>query len=153
MDTINYMRQTNVYYSKLLSFGKTCYTLYWLVLCVNLTQARVIREEGASIEELALLSIPPSRFQPCLNSCSNFPQRCKYQPNKSFPPQLSFRSWCFIGAIETLTKTQIDTNNHRVHPGSQPHFMPLPQKWFPLLNSQQLLHLLEKTSFLLMKPS
>jgi hypothetical protein len=27
------------------------YTLYWLVLCVNLSQARVITEKGASLEE------------------------------------------------------------------------------------------------------
>ena len=26
--------------------------LYWLVLCVNLTQAEAIREEGASAEEM-----------------------------------------------------------------------------------------------------
>jgi hypothetical protein len=26
--------------------------LYWFVLCVNLTQARVIREEGASVEKM-----------------------------------------------------------------------------------------------------
>jgi hypothetical protein len=27
-------------------------TLYWLVLCVNLTQASVITEKGASLEEM-----------------------------------------------------------------------------------------------------
>ena len=26
--------------------------LYWLVLCVNLTKGRVVREEGASVEEM-----------------------------------------------------------------------------------------------------
>jgi hypothetical protein len=28
--------------------------MYWLILCVNLTQARVIREEGASVEEISV---------------------------------------------------------------------------------------------------
>jgi hypothetical protein len=28
--------------------------LYWLVLCVNLTQARVITEKGTSLEEMPL---------------------------------------------------------------------------------------------------
>jgi hypothetical protein len=28
------------------------YRVYWLVLCVNLTQARAIREEEASVEEM-----------------------------------------------------------------------------------------------------
>jgi hypothetical protein len=34
---------------KMISFG---YMLYWLVLCVNLTQAGVITEKGASVEEM-----------------------------------------------------------------------------------------------------
>jgi hypothetical protein len=28
------------------------YSLYWLILCANLTQARIIREEGASVGEM-----------------------------------------------------------------------------------------------------
>ena len=30
------------------------YYLYWLILSINLTQARVIREEGTSVEEMTL---------------------------------------------------------------------------------------------------
>jgi hypothetical protein len=35
-------------------FGKlACFiAMYWLVLCVTLEQVRVIREEGASVEEV-----------------------------------------------------------------------------------------------------
>ena len=35
-------------YSALLSRHR----LYWVVLCINLTQARVITEKGASLEEM-----------------------------------------------------------------------------------------------------
>jgi hypothetical protein len=36
--------------------GETAMPLYWLVLCVNLTQAGVITEKGASVEDASMRS-------------------------------------------------------------------------------------------------
>jgi len=41
----------------------------------------------------------------------------KCKPNKPFPPQLAFWSWCFVAAVETLTKAVL---NHVIHNGGFP---------------------------------
>jgi hypothetical protein len=43
------MQKTKSYY---LEYTKNQTYVYWLVLCVNLTQAEVITEKGASLEEM-----------------------------------------------------------------------------------------------------
>jgi hypothetical protein len=37
--------------------------MYWLVLCVNLTEAGVITEKGASVEEMLNLKNNPVTFK------------------------------------------------------------------------------------------
>ena len=37
---------------KILALGRLRQEVYWLVLCVNLTEVRVIEEEGDSVEEM-----------------------------------------------------------------------------------------------------